>query len=174
MSDDTRDQIARARAKAAAQDEAKRAKLVGDSTQVRTVACIDCAAPTPVTAFGWEMARIASEMLLRAGEQALGNDEITRCPECHRAHQEGIAMDCSRRHWRIQELLERLKGNAVDGKFTSDVPEANVPGELRRMGLERLVERLVEAQQKAREQRRTRSKTAPPPPEGQQRMGGIE
>lgn len=53
-----------------------------DEGPARDVQCCDCSAPMQVSAFVWELAKLASSALTNRGQHPLGNDEITRCKAC--------------------------------------------------------------------------------------------
>ncbi len=65
------------------------------------VACMDCKQPVTITAFGWEMAKVASRALANRGEAPLANDEMARCKACVVAWNE-------RMNEREQEISRRI------------------------------------------------------------------
>lgn len=92
----------------------------------RTVECIDCRQPVGLSAFAWQFAKQASEILLQRGEKHLANHEMTRCPPCVEAWQ----AEMGRRYQHFLDLVNLAQHDAN----TRGVVNEPLVGQLRHRG----------------------------------------
>jgi hypothetical protein len=119
-----------------------------DDEPGREVPCMDCGAPTMISATGWWCAKAVSVIAARQGWEPIQKHELTRCDDCRQRHEDDRVIDGNRRYWRAQDLLERVRADRASNADHHELRELGYGDALK--GVQAALERATDAAAKKR------------------------